>query len=186
VILAAAEGGVSTTTVAWIAVAGTLLGSLIGATAGGVVDYILERSRSRKRATVAARLIRADLAIAAKKIAFAEAAEAWKRHYDTPMSSWSKYEDAIADQLSGNGFKMVSTAALSLAWFDDAFFKRMKEAGKDHIDFAENDFQDALGLRADITNAYNALAPLARESTVRLLPEEDGTDTESSTPSKAP
>lgn len=166
-----AQQGVSAITVAWIAVAGTLLGSLIGATAGGVVDYILERNQTRKRAMVGARLVRLDLSVAAQKMKFAETDRTWVRHYDTAMIAWSKYEDALAHELDGESFKVISEAAIGLAWFDETFLGTLKDT--DHFELNEKSVTQIEGLRKEITKAYNTLASLACEPTVDLLPSND-------------
>jgi membrane protein YqaA with SNARE-associated domain len=59
---------VSAETVALIAAGGTAVGALIGSTTGGLVDFWLDRARERRRAKVGARMVRADLALAASRL----------------------------------------------------------------------------------------------------------------------
>ena len=72
----------STETVAFIAAGAALLGGVLGAIAGGLSEYSLERHRNRTKARAGARLIRSELLTAAEQMWSAEQSSKWKLWYD--------------------------------------------------------------------------------------------------------
>ena len=105
---------VSAETAAWIAVVGAIGGALIGATAGGVVNFLLERVRERREAAVGARLVRNDLFVAAGQVKSPEDSGKWFLLYETPMEAWHTHRTALAARLTSEQFQVVSQAVSRL------------------------------------------------------------------------
>ena len=90
----------STETVALIAAGGAILGALIGAASGGVVDYLLERQREKRRAKIGGRLVRLDLREVVTTLRGAETTGRWAPAVGLAMRAWPQYQDALSAQLS--------------------------------------------------------------------------------------
>jgi len=164
------SGGVGIEAAAWIAVVGTALGALIGATSGGLVDLVLERMREARDAKVGARLVRLDLALAASQMKDAEDTGCWWVFFDTKMDAWAAHRASLAARLSDQDFETVTQAVAELERFSadmkqaprdpDASFRTLSPASQEAL----------LTMRGNATLAYNALARMARgEGSAELL-----------------
>jgi hypothetical protein len=105
---------VSAETAAWIAVLGAIGGALIGATAGGFVDFLLARVRERREAVVGARLVRNDLFVAASQLKSAEDSGKWFLMYELEMAAWHTHRTALAAKLTPEQYEVVSQAVSRL------------------------------------------------------------------------
>jgi hypothetical protein len=155
-------GEVSGETAAWIAVLGALGGGLIGATAGGLVDFILERVRERREAMVGARIVRSDLAMAASQLKPAEADGKWWVYFETPMEGWEAHRTALSASLTPEQFEVVTQAVVEL----ERFGKMMEVApiapGASYREVASATSVKALRtMRSNATAAFNTLQGLA-------------------------
>jgi hypothetical protein len=158
---------VSTESVALIAAAGTAVGALIGSATGGVMDFWLDRARERRRAKVGARMVRAELAMAASRLKAIEDEKKWWNFYEFPMPAWSVYEDALTARLKPDKLEPVTQAVLGLRVVTDA----ARAAGR-HPTLPYQPYEDSATVRRvreEATAGYNALASLAGERKVSGL-----------------
>ena len=152
--------GASNELVAAIAAGGAALGALVGATAGGLVDFVLERKREKRQALVGARLTRLDLSLAASTLKSSEDDGKWWVWYETPMPAWDTYRDALSARLSADDLVVVTQSVAEL----DRFGKGMKEApiapGAAYRDVASS-LEHLNKMRRNATAAHEVLATLA-------------------------
>lgn len=101
---------VSTETVALIAGGAGVLGGVLGALAGGVPDYLLQRGRSNARAKAGARLLRTDLAVAAGILGRAAIERVWDVGIVPRIEVWEEYRDTLALALGQDQWQQVERA----------------------------------------------------------------------------
>jgi len=92
-------------------------GALIGATTGGIVDFVLERLREKRDAKVGARLVRLDLALAASQIRSAEADGKWWVFFNTTMHGWEAHRTSLAARLNEDAFEAITQSVAELQRF---------------------------------------------------------------------
>jgi hypothetical protein len=149
------------TSAGWTAI-GAVGGALVGATAGGFVDWLLGLRREKALAKAGARLVAGELAGAESQLASAHLTRKWWSFYGIPIESWKQYQDVLAVKLSQEDFEAVSRAILALEHLRQKlpetprFKKEVGESG-----FLTVDPQDIEPIRKDATAAYNALSELA-------------------------
>jgi hypothetical protein len=165
-----ADMAASTETVALIAAGGTAVDALVGATAGGLVDFVLDRIRDRREAKVGARLTMLDLSRATSQIINAESEGRWWVFYETRMPAWNARSGVLAAKLSPEAFERVTQSMSELERFADHMTKTPKppDAEAWHIAATSEELDR---MRRNATAAYNALAPLAELKPIEgLLP----------------
>lgn len=168
---------ISTETVAWIAAAGASGGALVGATAGGVVDFGLDRLRERREAKVGARLLRLDLALAASQLKDAEDDGKWWVFFNTRMPGWQAHRDSLTARLRHGDFETVTQSVAELERFGEDMKQAPLDSGASFRTVARS--KDSIRrMRSNATHAYNALAKLSGGERVpgeKLLHEDDET-----------
>ncbi len=152
-------------TIAWIAVAGTALGALIGSASGGVVEFVLDRLREKRAAKVGARLVRVDLALAASQLKAAEDEHEWWVFYSTRMDAWEQHAAALAARLSEEDCQVVTQAVGELKRFDSDMKQAPVDPGKSFRTLSRPESIKALHtMRENATRAYNALSKLGKQT----------------------
>jgi hypothetical protein len=91
-----------------------VLGALAGAATGGVAERLAIRRRDRRQARAAARLVRADLSIAAEQLASAVGELLWWPFYKLEFKSWTTYRGLLAMELSSEHWGLVSQSCTEL------------------------------------------------------------------------
>jgi len=166
------SGGISAETAAWIAVVGTALGALIGATTGGLVDFVLERLREARDAKVGARLVRLDLALAASQMKEAEDTGQWWVFFDTKMEGWAAHRASLAARLSDEDFETVTQSVAELERFGADMKQAPLEPNTSFRALSPSSIAPLRKMRTNATLAYDALARLAKgERSAGLLHE---------------
>ena len=159
---------VSAETVALIAAAGAALGALIGAASGGVVEFLLDRAREKRDAKVGARLVRLDLALAASQLKAAEGEGKWWVFYSTSMEGWEAHRTSLAARLDDDDFETVTQSVAELQRFGVQVKQMTPAQGRSFHDLGLS--AAVFGrMRENATNAYNALAKLAKQRPVQGL-----------------
>ncbi len=141
---------------------GATLGALIGATAGGFVDFTLERLREGRDAKVGARLVRLDLALAAGQIKDAEGTGQWWVFFDTTMEGWAAHRASLAARLSDSDFEAVTQSVAELERFGADMKQAPLEPGASFRTLSPTSVAALNTMRRNATLAYNALAKLAK------------------------
>src|ERR1700749_4497203 len=84
----------------WTAV-GAVGGALVGAAAGGTIDWTSGLPRKRADAKAGARLVAVQIAAADSQVEDAEKTGHWWGYYETRViDSWDRYRDVLAVKLS--------------------------------------------------------------------------------------
>jgi hypothetical protein len=162
---------VSAETVAWIAAAGTAAGALIGSSAGGVVQFVLDRARERRRAKAGARLVRLDLSLIASALRDSEHDLKWWVFRDeTVLASWEQYAEAIAPRLTPEQFEDVTQAVGELTRWVREIRKTSRDESEPYWTLPPSMVENLKTFRENATKAHNALADLAGE---KPLPERE-------------
>lgn len=158
----------STETVALIASAGTAVGAVVGATAGGVVDLAIARASERRDAKAGARLVRADLAVAASQLREAEHEGKWWAFFNTRMDAWAAHRASLSARLDDARFEVVTQAVMELERFGADMKQAPLAPGASFRDVSAS--STALRtMRENATAAYNALADEAEGRPVNGL-----------------
>ena len=153
-------------TVAWIAAAGTAVGALIGSASGGAVEFGLERLRQGRLARIGARLLRVELAFAASLIKLVENDSKWWVYYDMEMPAWEKYQDPLAGRLNAEEFEAVAQSVGELRELWDKVRKAPRPEGRQYWTLGDDSVSSAHVLREHATEAYNALARVAKQERI--------------------
>jgi hypothetical protein len=161
--------GASTETVAWIAAGGAVAGALIGSAAGGVVSYMLERARDRRRALAGARLVRLDLSLTASAIRDAEGDKKWWVFRDVDaIPAWAEYADTLSGRLSPEEFEDVTQSVSELTRFAREIQKAPRGPDEPYWWALPTAMIDQLVvMRENATKAYDALANVAKDKPVQ-------------------
>jgi hypothetical protein len=159
----------STETVAFIAAAAALLGGVLGAIAGGLSDYFLQRRSEKARARAGARLLRSDLRVVAGRFGAAADEKAWFRWWGSSVDSWDDYRYILAASIDTNRWNIVERGVSRILQIESNF--ATAEQGPSRIAAllgrtkAPLDPQEVADLRSvqqDAKRAYDALAHLAK------------------------
>lgn len=163
---------VSTESVAIIAASGAILGALVGASAGGIVNAKLDRIRERRDARAGARLVRADLDAIAQQLEEAEATGRWFCFFSAQMKGWEAHRVSLSARLDEPDLRRVTRAVMELERFHVDMVQAALEPGTTYRDVAAN--HDALRrMRQNATDAYNVLSHEAKgKNTSGILPTE--------------
>lgn len=145
---------------AFIAGAAAILGGVVGATAGGLVDLFLECRREKATARAGARLIAADLTAADTALKSVESDDKWWVFFDTRVSAWDEYRNVLAVRLSNEGFEAVSDAVIALNSLTHMLPIQRDEAEPYGV-LSEPAIKQLGTIRDAVGAAYNALARLA-------------------------
>ena len=145
----------------WTAI-GAVGGALVGATAGGIIEWLLGTRREKALAKAGARLVAGEIAGAESQLAAAQHSGQWLAFYGVPIDSWIEYRDVLAMKLSQSDFEAVSQAVMVL----EAVRQKMLESPRFKEEVAKNGFhpvdpQKIRPIREEAASAYNALAGLA-------------------------
>jgi hypothetical protein len=154
----------STETIAFIAAGAALLGGVLGAIAGGLSEYFLERHRNKTKAQAGARLVRSELLTAAEQMWGAEQNSKWKLWYDFSMKTWDVYRDSLAAALKPEPWGTVDEAVRGVRGLDVGIQKLDKYGRPTTIEPAleANSVKAFKVQRGRVRSAYDALAPLAK------------------------
>lgn len=158
----------TTQSVAIIAATAALLGGVLGAIAGGLSDYFLERRREQARARAGARLLRSDLRVAAGRLGTAIESSSWLRVWDPSVECWDEYRDVLAISLGPSAWDCVEKAVSRIRQIDGNVSKAI--AGAPLAALVRSPVEAKLEpavipglrlIRENARSAYNALAQLA-------------------------
>jgi hypothetical protein len=144
-----------------------VLGALVGAAAGGLVDAWLSGRGERARARTGARLVASDLDKSANLLAVMASDRNWYHEQELAVGAWPEYRDVLAVRLEDR-FEAVSNAVVGLAVLTSARGRTEQPAPNDR------DVGGFDELRAMATEAYNGLADLGQLPEVTGLLGEEG------------
>jgi hypothetical protein len=167
------------TTNALITAGATLLGVLIGATLGGIIDYRLARRREQSEGRAGARLVQDDLKKCTTTLTWIRRQQAWYAPYGLPTEAWTQYRGVLASVLDRSSWSDAAAAASMLQELLEItrdLQRAADEAGHlpeahgelsfPHQGFAESRIDEAFPV---LLKAYNALAPLAETERLAAL-----------------
>jgi hypothetical protein len=145
----------------WTAL-GAVGGAFVGATAGGLVEWMLGVRREQALAKAGARLVAGEIAGAESQLAVAQHSGKWWAFYGIAIDSWAEYRDVLAIKLSQPDFEAVSQAVMNL----EAFRKQLPESPRFKEQTAKHGFvqvdpQKIEAIRKEAAKWYNALANLS-------------------------
>lgn len=151
------------TEVALIAAGAALFGGVLGAVAGGVSDYLLERRREKVKARVGARLVRSELASLAEMCAIAATDGKWRLTWDASVPRWDEYGPVLAAHLSGSDWTKVDTPIRALRGLAAGIAKLDAHGHPTTLtpELGPLAVQGMTQLREQLRQAYNALAKLS-------------------------
>lgn len=157
----------SNLTIAVIAATGTALGAVVGGTVNGIVKTLQDRGAIKRRATVGARLVRRDLAVADHFLLLAADERKWWQFYDVGLAAFDRYEDVLVHKLSAAEVETVTQAVVELVKLDAGMrVTPQAEAGLAHWDLGEASLTAIKRMRKNNAAAYNALAKLAGQPAI--------------------
>jgi hypothetical protein len=145
----------------WTAI-GAVGGALVGASAGGMVDWLLGLRRERADAKAGARLVAGQIAAAESQVEAAEESGEWWGFYGVPIDSWDQYRDALAVKLPHDDFEAVAQAIFVL----ESLRQRMPVSPRaiaeiEKQGFAKLKYPSKLtAIRREAAEAYNSLADI--------------------------
>lgn len=134
-------------------------GALVGATAGGIVDYLLRQASEKRLATTGARLVAADLKRSDGHLQGMVESGKWTETARIPASNWLEYRAVLAGRLDGGAFEGVARIMIAL---DDLSYVRERPGVKpgQEVQLPAETIKDIETLRTNLTSTYNALADL--------------------------
>ncbi len=144
-------------------------GALVGALAGGIADWRLERHRSHLRAKAGARLLRADLLTTEKRLEAAIRELQWWPFYSMDMQPWDDYRDVLAEALDTKSWVHVSQSALELQALSEGMRKAPTTDPTAPRQTTRGAATNMLTIRSNAIQAFNALGELADDDE-RLSP----------------
>jgi hypothetical protein len=136
-------------------------GALVGSVAGGVVGWRLERRRAGRQAKAGARLLRADLSINQTRLGDAISELRWWPFYDMCIEPWSRYRDAMAEELDADVWGVVSQAAIELQALGEGMRKAPGFDEHKPMAITEERASNLNLIRVNAIQAFNALGKLA-------------------------
>lgn len=145
----------------WTAI-GAVGGALVGASAGGMVDWLLGLRRERADAKAGARLVAGQIAAAESQVEAAEKSGEWWGFYGVSIDSWGQYRDALAVKLPHDDFEAVSQAVFVL----ESLRQRMPLSPRAMAEIEKQGFvklkhpSNLTAVRREAADAYNALADI--------------------------
>jgi len=139
-------------------------GALVGAFAGGVADWRLERHRGNLRAKAGARLLRADLSITEKRLASAIRELQWWPFYRMDMQPWDNYRDVMAEALDAASWGAVSQSAIELQALSEGMRKAPTADPTAPRQITRGAAANMLNIRTNAIQAFNVLGDLADDS----------------------
>jgi hypothetical protein len=157
----------STEAVAFIAAGAALLGGVLGALTGGVVDWALERRRERAKAKAGARLIRSKLHTVAVQIGISESDGHWRSAWEMSLEEWESYRDVLAPALSVSQWAAVDNGVRLIRLLDYGIkvVETEEDGPKARTFLAPSAIEGLPELREVARLAYNALGPIAEGET---------------------
>lgn len=129
-----------------------VFGALVGATAGGIVEWRLDRSRATRLAKAGARLVIVEISTADSNLMDFQEGGANRAQYVFPTECWCQYREALVERLDVEGFQAVGQAVVNIGHVSRHF--------PDSRDFPGADEWIAK-FRKELAAAYNGLADLA-------------------------
>jgi hypothetical protein len=156
-----------------------LLGAVVGAVAGGIADYWLERRQEVHEARAGARLLQAELSAAASQLEAVGRECKWWVFYEMSLRAWDNYRGVLSAQLKREEWMTVSQSVVELRGLDSGMKSRMQTgvpgvatpAISGSLGVGDQTMKAAARMRSNATDAYNALCRLAETDTERnLLP----------------
>lgn len=89
------------------AVVGTISGALVGVTGGAIVDYGLDWLRERRLAKAGARLVAADISMAASTLVGVQVdpEHRWFDYMEFSPKNWDEYRGVLANKLNGEDLR---------------------------------------------------------------------------------
>lgn len=146
----------------WTAL-GAVGGALVGATAGGIVDWLLGLRRENADAKAGARLVAGDIAAAESQFKSAEETGQWWGFFGLPIQAWDHYRQVLAARLSNDDFEAVSQAVLVL----ETLRQKLPASPRGSKEIEQQGFLEIRDrstlkpVRQDAAKGYRALASLA-------------------------
>lgn len=149
-------------TAGWTVV-GAVGGAVVGASAGGMTDWLLGLRKESADAKAGARLVAGDIASAESQLEVAERTGEWWAFYGHPISSWDRYRDVLAVRLSNNDWEAVAQGVTSL----ESLRQQLPQSPRYAAEVKDQGFvritnpASLTELRREAAKAFNALAKLA-------------------------
>jgi hypothetical protein len=140
-----------------------LIGVAVGAVLTGIVDWIRQSQREDRSAHAAARLLRADLSLAARILRIGIARGQIPGFVDVSLPSWTEYRDVLASALEDDKWIIVAAGCSrlhALAGFNSRL-ARPRARGR----LKRDDRTKLEKMLADVVRAYEALGELAGDET---------------------
>ncbi|MBS1842949.1 MAG: hypothetical protein JST53_00900 [Actinobacteria bacterium] len=142
-------------------VIGAVGGALVGASAGGIVDWLLGLRKEAADAKAGARLVAGDIATADSQLAEVEQEGKWWGFYGHPIAGWERYRPVLAVKLSYEDWEAVEQAVVSLEGLRRSMPSSPKYAAEvEQCGFVSLDAQAMPPLRRHAAQGYNALSEL--------------------------
>jgi hypothetical protein len=162
----------------WLTPAATLLAVLIGGALSVLGQHLLTRSRQNGEAKAAARVIQGDLGMVASRLKdMAVDDPRWFAFEDLRLAHWTESQGALALELDSADWEAVQQSALECRWITEkmeiAFAPGGPLEGQNATPLDEEFMASVKKGWMNATNAYNALAQLAKSERVRGLLHED-------------
>jgi hypothetical protein len=129
-----------------------VFGALVGATAGGIVEWRLDRLRATRLARAGARLVIVEISTADSNLMDFEEGGGNRPQYVFSTECWSQYREVLVERLSVDEFRAVGQAIVDIGHAARHF--------PDSRDFPEANVWIAK-FRQDLAAAYSALANLS-------------------------
>lgn len=158
----------------WTAV-GAVGGALVGACAGGLVDWWLGLRKQRAEARAGARVVGGQISAAESQVAEAEKNGEWWAFYGVPIDSWPQYRDVLAVKLKDpDAFSAVGQCVLAL----ESLRQKLPASPRAQQEFMAKgyltiDRSTLRPIREEAAKAWNALAPIANEKNAGKVIERD-------------
>jgi len=153
-----------------VAALGAVGGAFVGATAGGLVDWVIAAKQESQRAATGARLLRHDLLAASYTLLRLQETKQLYYWDAIPLPSWERYQDALAAHLTQDERWWVNGAVAELDSYDSRL-RMMRETSRVTSDNpAPLDGRAVVAMKvrqATAIKAYNALARLAEDDEVQ-------------------
>jgi hypothetical protein len=158
-------------TTALITAGATLLGVMVGAVLGGLIDYRLARRREQAEGRAGARLLQVNLSEAGPLLAAAERDSTWLATAVLRTDAWNQYRGVMASVLDASRWETVAKAMGALQELE-ADIQQATVGAEGYfgsVDLPRRMAVKAGQARRDARQAYNALADLAGTERKREL-----------------
>jgi hypothetical protein len=150
--------------------AAALAGAIVGALAGGIAEYVLQRRREASDARAGARLLQAELSFATGHLESLQADQVWWVFFDMSLPSWDTYRGVLAAQLGRDAWMAVSQSVIELRRLGNGMVDDEATPPGGSFRLPNLNVNSIAAMRTNATRAYNAMCELADTEPEDLLP----------------